>query len=316
VGAGFFFRRPLDGNSHKPQGTRAVQDIYSTITAQVIEAIERDGVAPWSRPWVGCGKGARMPLNAKSEKAYRGVNVIALLCSAWAQDFNSGYWMTYKQAKELGGKVLKGQKGTKIVFWKLLEDKDPKKTIPMARGYTVFNAEQCEGLPKEFYVEVEEASPQAKEDAPNGAAEAILEASACPITHTGVQAFYQPSTDSITLPPRETFTSWAGYYTTAFHEMGHSTGHKSRLDRFKGEDMSFGGHSYSFEELVAEFSACFLAAECGFARETLGNAISYLKIWVSKLKENPRALAQAAQRAQKAVDLILGTVAKGSEEAA
>ena len=283
----------------------ARQDIYQTITDQVIVAIERDGVAPWSRPWVGRDGGPRMPYNAKSGKAYRGVNVVALLCAAWAAGHTSGYWLTYKQAKELGGNVRKGEKGTKVVFWKLLEDKkDPKNKIPMARGYTVFNADQCDGLPERFYCPAEDAADQEKVDEENAEAEALIAASEARFIHQGTRACYSPSTDTIKMPLRETFKSWAGYYTTAFHEMGHSTGHSDRLNRKFGAE--FGNHDYSKEELIAEFTACFLAAHCDFSRETFGNSVSYLKIWVSKLREQPRMLAQAAQAAQKAADRILG----------
>ena len=279
-------------------------DLNEAITAQVIASIQADGVAPWCRPWVGSDAGTRFPVNAVSGKNYRGVNVVVLLLTAMAAHYNSGYWLTYKQAKELGGNVIKGQKGTKIIFWKLLEDKkDPKNKIPLMRGYTVFNAEQCEGLPSKFYVTPEEAAEQIKPDATNTLAETLMAASECPITHEGTRAFYAPNPDAITLPPPETFKSWAGYYTSAFHEMGHSTGHKSRLDR----DMAAKVHTYAKEELVAEFTACFLSAECGFARETFGNSVSYLKVWVSKLKEQPKMLAWAAQAAQRATDRILAT---------
>ena len=282
-------------------------DIYEAITAQVIEAIETTGQAPWDRPWVGNDAGARYPYNAKSGKAYRGVNVVALLVTAWSRGYNSGYWLTYKQAKELGGNVRKGEKGTKIIFWKLIDDKSKgaKKgdKVPLARGYTVFNAEQCEGLPAKFYVEPEEATEQDKPDAQIESAEALIASSEVRIRHEGTRAYYRPSTDSITLPPRVFFKSWAAYYSVAFHEMGHATGHQSRLDR----DVAnvFGSHDYSKEELVAEFTACFLAAHCDFAKATLNNSASYLRIWVSKLREQPRMLANAAQQAQRAADRIL-----------
>jgi antirestriction protein ArdC len=181
--------------------------------------------------------------------------------------------------------------------------------IPLARGYTVFNAEQCEGLPERFYVKPE---PAGTPDAENDKAEQLIAASECPINYGGSRACYSPSADQISMPPRESFKSWAGFYTTVFHEMGHATGHKSRLDREFGAE--FGNHTYSREELVAEFTACFLASHCDFARETFGNSVSYLKIWVSKLREQPRMLAQAAQKSQKAADRILG--AAGQELAA
>lgn len=285
-------------------------NIYETVTAQVIESIEASGQAPWNRPWVG---GSSYPVNAKSGKHYRGVNVVILLTAAWSKGYNSGYWLTFKQAKEFGGNVRKGEKGTKIVFWKLIDDKSKgaKKgdKIPMARAYTVFNAEQCDGLPERFFAE---PTKQDKPDARVDAADALMAASECPIKHEGTHAYYRPSTDTITLPPRAFFKSWAGYYSVAFHEMGHATGHESRLDRDIGN--VFGSHDYSKEELVAEFTACFLCAHCDIIKHTLDNSARYLRIWVSKLREHPKMLVQAAQRAQKAADRILG--AAGQELAA
>lgn len=273
------------------------KDVYEAITEGMLEVIEKEGLAPWQKPWAG-----GMPKNLVSGKPYRGINVFILAM----QPFGSAYWLTFKQAKARGGSVRKGEKGTKILFWRFVEKTDKetgeKERIPFARVYTVFNVEQCEG--------VEYPEHQA-----TGEAEAIEEcdrlvslyADAPPIMHGGDRACYSPGKDEIRMPKRETFVSSEAYYGTLFHELGHSTGHGSRLNRDEVTNLTFfGSHSYSVEELVAEFTSAFLCGMAGIHPAIKENQAAYLKGWVSKLKDKPKWLVQAAQRAQKAADWVQG----------
>lgn len=274
--------------------------IFDRITADVIESMTRDGLAPWQRPWACMGQRG-LPRNVASGKEYRGINVLVLLGAAWARGYSDPRWLTYKQATDLGGHVRKGEKGTKIVFWKILRKDDGdggERKVPLAREYTVFNVAQCEGLELAPIASVPAAPSDRVE-----AAESLLAAPICAIRHGGDKAYYSPMHDYVQLPERGQFRTLADYYTVAFHELGHATGHTSRLDRTFGA--SFADHKYSREELVAELCACMVAASTGVQRSTLENSAAYLKIWAAKLKDEPRLLIDAAQAAQKAADYVL-----------
>jgi antirestriction protein ArdC len=284
-------------------------NVYEIITVKILEALS-NGVVPWRKPWKGTGA----PKNLISKKAYRGVNVFLLMC----QPFNSAWWVTFKQAKDLGGSVRKGEKGTPVVFWTRVPDKrDPegKKQAFLLRYYTVFNVEQCDGIPVE-------ATATAVEDREHPTCEQIVKGydpNPC-IKHGGDVACYSPRNDTVTMPPKKSFHTPEEYYSTLFHELGHSTGAVNRLNRKGIAD--FDGrrdHSYAFEELVAECSAAFLAGEAGIAPMTLENSAAYIAHWKKALTDEPRWLVMASAQASKACDLILGRVKategeEGSEE--
>lgn len=290
-------------------------DIYAMITDQILTFMERDGLAPWQKavkPVVGVDGKRIRPMNLVSKKEYRGINVWLTA----AQPYASPYWLSYKQAQELGGNV-KGEKATQIVYWNFKKyeevQKDgstKEKTIPFLRYFSVFNTEQCnlpEGKVPVF------VTPTAEEFKPIEKAQAIVDKffnqkNAPGLRHAGTQAYYSPTEDRITVYNRDYATSEERYYSTMFHEMGHSTGHASRLGR-KGIDEFdfFGSHQYSEEELVAEFTASFLCGVAGVERVVENNA-AYIKYWMSKLSDpsNKRLVIMAAQRAQKAADFIQG----------
>lgn len=274
---------------------------YEVITEQIIAQLEA-GTAPWRQPW----KAGGAPRNIVSGKAYRGINWFLLQVTAAEQGYSSPYWMTYKQAAERGGNVRKGEKSTRIVFWKQLKvtDKETGKptTIPMLRYYSVFNLDQTENVrPRQ---DAEEA--QDNEHTPNTDADAIIRAyvtgTGPALTEKGTAAFYTPDTDTVTLPPRQTFDTPDNFYSTAFHELGHSTGHADRLNRTKGKQ--FGDHAYGREELIAEMTAAFLTAEAGIVN-TLPTSAAYLASWIRTIREDVKAVVVAAGAAQKAADLIL-----------
>lgn len=285
------------------------QQILEKVTERFItkieECIAEGKPAPWHKPWISTGIDG-MPKNLVSKKTYRGFNVFLLSIMG-----GSEWWLTFNQAKELGGTVKKGEKGTPIIFWssKEIDDKKTKekKRVFFSRYYTVFNLNQCEGIeaPKK---ELKEESGKVFNPIEEG--EKIFKNFKNPpsLGFGGNSAYYSPTTDSVNLPERENFNSENEYYSTLFHELVHSTGHKSRLARPEVMGTNFfGSHDYSKEELCAEFGAGMLCAITGIANEnTEKNSIAYLKNWLGRIKNDRFMLVNASQLAQRAVDHILG----------
>lgn len=280
-------------------------NVYEIVTEKVVTALE-NGTVPWRKPWASSLNG---PRNYISGKPYRGVNVFLLLVSAADGGYTSPYWLTRKQINERGGKIVKGEKSTLIVFFKTsrVEDKQTgeTKTIPLLRYYLVWNLEQTEGVAP---IAGREPTEQAPEFAPLEAAEKIMAGypDAPSIRYAGDQAYYDPTSDAITLPPRDAFTTPEEFYSTAFHEMTHSTGHADRCARPNWATSPFGSHDYGREELVAEMGSAFLAAEAGILVDTIDNSAAYLRSWVKTIQADPRAVVVAAGKAQAAADHILG----------
>jgi antirestriction protein ArdC len=277
--------------------------VYKIITEKVIEAL-KNGKAPWRRTWATSGVGAFANLSTK--KPYRGGNVFILA----AAGFDSPWFLTFKQAKAMGGQVRKGETGTPIMFWNFIEKKDSMTgevtdKFPMLRYYTVFNVEQVDGIESKIPV------VETKERTLN---EEIAECDALvndmplkpEVKHGGDRAYYRPATDSVKMPEKDQFDDSASYYSTLFHELVHSTGHKSRVGRKGIEDFDhFGSEQYSKEELVAEMGAAFLCGITGIDnKSTIENTAAYLRNWAAKLEEDPKLFAQAGSAAQKAVDFM------------
>lgn len=273
--------------------------VYARVTASILAELEK-GAAPWIKPWSGMGSGS-MPRNAASGRAYSGINIIMLWMAREEKGFSSAKWLTFKQALDLGGHVRKGEKSERVVFVNMLEreDDDGKvRKIPFLKEYSVFNVEQCDGLPADMM-----PKPQfnlINIDQRDAVADEFLKASGAHIVEEGGRAFYRPATDSITLPPFTTFRSSDNFYATAFHELAHWTGHESRLARdFSGR---FGDRAYAAEELVAELTAAFLCAE--FSMDGELRHAGYIESWIGLLKEDDRAFFTAAAKAQKAADYL------------
>ena len=291
-------------------------DAYQVITDRIVAQLER-GVVPWQKPWRG---GEQMPRNLISGRDYRGVNVFLL----HAMSYESPYWLTYKQASELGGHVKKGERACPVVFWKRLQVADMteptgNKAIPFLRYYSEFNVAQSEDIPAD---KIPVQSVTKREHCPIAAAESIV--AAMPklpeIKHGGGRACYSPSLDCVTMPVPERFQSGQDYYSVLFHELTHSTGHASRLNRKgisgeEGEWSAFGSTPYAKEELVAEMGAAFLSGQAGIVERTLDNSAAYVQAWLARLKEDRRLIVQAAAAAQKAADFILGKTWEEKEEA-
>lgn len=289
----------------------AQDKVYSVINDRIMALLDK-GVVPWRQPWRTAG-GSAEPVNSRGRK-YRGLNRLVLAAVAMLDGYQSNVWLTYRQAEALGGKVRKGEKGTAVIFWKQLEVADPeaeggKKTIPMLRYYTVFNFDQTDDvkLPKALQNTgpVEVTEHEAIE-----AAEAIVAGMPNPPRITEKEsdrAFYVPFLDAVTVPLRTQFAQVAEFYSTLFHELGHSTGHESRLNRRGADEVShqFGSAPYAKEELVAEMTNAFLSAEAGIDPVTLENSAAYIANWKKALQDDPKVLVQAASAAQKAADFIL-----------
>jgi antirestriction protein ArdC len=240
-----------------------MRDLYSEVSSRIVAELER-GAAPWIKPW-SATPGQNVPQNAVTNRSYSGCNVI-LLWLARNRGWSTPRFLTFKQAIEAGGNVCKGEHGTKVYFVKQLQVKNDDeaetetRVVPMLREYTVFNVEQCENLPES----VTRGKPMRVRN-PNtrdALADQFLGSTHADIREGHGEAYYVPSRDFISMPAFEAFKGADNFYGTAFHELTHWTGHKSRLDR----DLKnrFGSRDYAAEELVAELGAAFLCAEFGF----------------------------------------------------
>jgi len=274
-------------------------DLYQEVTNRIMEQLE-NGIIPWEKPWINAGNA----VSHATGKPYSLLNQMLL--------GRPGEYVTFNQCQQEGGKVRKGEKSSMVVFWKWIEEKDPDteevKQIPFLRYFNVFHIDQCEGLTAKHTQELPNTV------AADRAAEAIIagyiQKSGVRLHHEqGDRAFYRPATDSITLPLLAQFKQVAEYYSTAFHEMVHSTGHKTRLDRLE-KTAFFGSEAYSKEELIAEIGAATLVNHAGLeTSRSFRNSTAYVQNWLQMLKNDKRFIVSAAGKAEKAVNLILGTAA-------
>ena len=271
-------------------------DIYAEVTNRIIDQLEK-GQIPWQKPWIASGSA----VSRATGKSYSLLNQMIL--------GRGGEYLTFAQCQKEGGKVRKGEKSQMVVFWKFIEQEDEetheKKQVPFLRYYNVFHIDQCEGLTAKHMPELP-ATAKADETAENMIA-AYVKRSGVTIRHQeGDRAFYQPSTDSITLPLLAQFAETAEYYSTAFHELTHSTGHASRLDRLS-KTAYFGSEAYSKEELIAEIGAAALVNHAGLeTANSFRNSAAYVQNWLKVLRDDKRFIVSAAGKAEKAVSLILG----------
>ena len=248
-----------------------------------------------------------MPTSLGSMKPYQGINSLWLSIIGDMKGFESPYWTTYNNAKKLGGNVRKGEKSTMVTYYqkavgKPKEGEEKGRAFMIMKSYNVFNVSQCEGLTV--------VMPERKEITIGEGVKRVLESyNEVEITHKVTpQAFYTPSLDTITLPPLGAFHNESAYAETLFHELTHSTGHESRLNRFKEEKdqpRGFGSEVYAREELVAEIGASMLASMVGMEID-FGNVSAYIGSWLKALKDDRNLIIQASQRASKAVNYILG----------
>jgi len=262
------------------------KDLYERVTAQIVASLEQ-GVKPWLKPWSAAAAASQAvrPLRANGQP-YRGINVLMLWGAAADHGYACPVWMTFKQALELGGCVRKGEHGSLVVYASTFtrtetDDKtgeEAERDIPFLKGYTVFNAEQIDGLPERFRAPAPAlpAGPERIEQA-----EAFAAATGAVIRHGGNRAFYSPSGDFVQMPPFQAFRDAESYYGVLAHELTHWTGHQSRLARAFGK--RFGDKAYAFEELIAELGSAFLSADLALTPEPRTDHADYLANWLDGL---------------------------------
>jgi antirestriction protein ArdC len=278
-------------------------DIYTRITNQIAEAIE-NGEGRYRMPWHATAENSILPINALSERPYRGVNVLALWSIAEKLGYESSLWATYRQWQKLGAQVRKGESGSAVVVWKIAgqeeddgaeegSDRVRDRARMFARTYWVFNVAQVDGYHAE-------PTPKLPEEERIGRADVFFSELGVSIEHGGNQPCYDRTNDVIRMPRFEDFKDALGYYSVLSHEATHWTGAPKRLNR----DLShrFGSEAYAMEELIAELGAAFLCASLGLSLTPRPDHAGYAANWLRVLRNDKRAIFTAATKAQQAVD--------------
>lgn len=293
------------------------RDAYSRITNKIIADLEQ-GVRPWMKPWSAEHAAGRItrPLRHNGIP-YKGINVIML----WSASVTKGYacplWLTFKQAIELGGHVKKGESGELVVYANTItrtetDDKgeETEREIPFMKGYTVFNAEQCEDLPAHYTAKAEPPalSPVQRIER----AERFFASTGADIRHGGTRAYYAEGPDYVQMPPFETFRDAESYAATLAHELTHFTKHEKRLARDMGR-IKWGDEGYAREELVAELGAAFLCADLEITPEVREDHAAYIATWLKALRDDKRLIFTAAAHAQRAADYLHSLQPKQTE---
>ena len=287
------------------------QSVYEMVTDRIIAEL-KTGRIPWEKPWTG-GYSA---WSRSTGKPYSFINQLML---------PAGEYATYKQVQESGGNVKKGAKGYMVVFWKMIinSEKDEKgeekiSKFPMLRYYTVFNVEtQCEGITKKYnYDEIESVIGNPIEECERVLADYISRSGVHYNTVKSGSAYYAPLIDSINMPLFEQFRTVEEYYSTAFHECAHSTGHSTRLARDGVTALAgFGSEKYSKEELIAELTASGILASLGVeTAKTFRNTAGYIQSWIKALQDDVRMIVYASSKADKALAMILGVEVESEAE--
>lgn len=275
-------------------------DYVRSVANFFIEEIEK-GTAPWQKDWEETGN--LMPISAVTGNCYRGSNALLLMAVKLNRGFSDNRWLTYKQAKDLNGNIKKGEHGTKCIYWKKVQEKtkeEGQEEVIQERmlpcPFVVFNADQCEGL------ELKNIEKPKHDWTPIEAAERILKKSGATIIEKEQnRAYYTPIKDHIVLPLRTQFKDAEGFYSTALHELGHWTGHESRLNRPMMNH--FGTPQYAREELRAEISSMMVCSTLGMKR-TIQNSTAYVAGWIQALRDDPKELFRACSDAEKIKDFL------------
>lgn len=272
------------------------RDLQQEITNQIIEKLEQ-GVKPWVRPWVD-GAGVAMPTNLSTGKAYNGINVLLFWMEADAKGYSSNYWLTFKQAKEMGGSVRKGEKSTTGIFYKMHTRKNREtgedENFPIMKAFNAFNLDQIDGI------EVPAVEAPISEFQRHARFEHFVAATGIDLRHGGNSAYYSPSSNHVQMPEREQFNSEADYYATLAHEFVHATAHQTRVGRELGRR---GTDGYAKEELLAESGAYMLMQHFGITGECQHE--SYIASWLKHLRNDKKYLFSAASLASKAYEYLI-----------
>ena len=284
-------------------------DLFAEVTQRIVDQLET-GTIPWHKPWSG---GNACAISHVTGKPYSLLNHMLL-------GGRTGEYLTFKQCSDEGGSIKKGEKASMIVFWKILEDTDQETgeiiKTPFLRYYRVFHIDQCEGIAPRFDKQGDPGSQLKPDEKADGIITEYVKRSGVKFhCEHSARAFYSPAMDAITIPMLRQFRELPEFYSTAFHEMTHSTGHQSRLNRLT-QNAAFGGDEYSKEELVAELGSSFLLNYTGI--ETPGsfqNNAAYIAGWLKALKDDKRLIISAAGKAEQAVKYILGEQEAEDDEA-
>jgi antirestriction protein ArdC len=294
------------------------RDVYSRITNKIIADLEQ-GVRPWHRPWNAEHTAGRItrPLRHNGV-AYQGINVVMLWSASVVNGYACPIWLTFKQAQQLGGNVRKGEHGELVVYADRInrtetdaKGEEVERSIPFMKGYTVFNVEQCEGLPAQYTGKAEAPAlplPQRIE-----AADRFFAATGADIRHGGTRAYYAEGPDYVQMPPFETFKNAESHAATLAHELTHWTKHTKRLARDLGR-VRYGDEGYAREELVAELGAAFLSADLSITPEVRPDHAAYIATWLTALKNDKRFIFTAASHAQRAADFLHGLQPRQMEQ--
>jgi antirestriction protein ArdC len=298
-------------SSHHPKvhagSVRA--NLYDEITDKIMAELEA-GRLPWVQPWGMAAAKAplAMPKNAESRRQYSGINVLILWGAVIEKGFTGQSWLTFRQALSLGGHVRKGERGTTVVYAdrfvpaeerrRANESGEEAQAIHFLKRFTVFNSDQCDGLPGAIAT----AAPPPPQGSIEPRVEALIAATGVDFRIGGNRAFYAPVEDYVQVPPPQAYFEPINWHRTALHELGHASGHASRLNR--NLSGAFGTKRYAFEELIAELSAAFSCAALGIT-PTVRHA-DYIGSWLEVLREDNRAIVRAASQASKAADFLLG----------
>ena len=311
------------GQCPKAGNSGAQVSLYDEVTARIVDELEA-GRFPWTQPWDAAAFAPGLPRNADTRRSYSGINILILWSEAVRRGFRSQGWLTFRQAQAAGGQVRKGEKGTTIFYAARFTPKggeggergsaaepggsanlgsaagapDGDRSIPFLKRFTLFNVAQIDGLPDRCTALDTPLPP--RETVP--VAERLIAATGADIRIGGNEAYYSPPGDYVVLPPQQAFFEQIDYYRTALHELGHWTGHESRLAR--DQSGAFGSAAYGREELCAELASAFLCAALGI-RPTVRHA-DYLGAWLAIMRADTRAIFRAASRASKAADYLLG----------
>ena len=281
-------------------------NLYQEVTDKIITELEQ-GRVPWIQPWGRAKAGLGLPRNAATGRRYSGVNILILWSAVVEKGYASQNWLTFRQALGMGGHVRRGESGATVCYADRFIPKTEKEraeqegeepvAVPFLKRFAVFNVAQCEGLPESALA----GAPPVHEREIVLEAEALIAATDADIRIGGERASYKPVADFIQIPPQPAFFEQINYYRTCFHELGHWTGHPSRLAR----DLSgaYGSTTYAREELVAEMAGAFVCAYLGIM-PTVRHA-DYIGAWLAVLHDDNRAIFRAASLASKAADFIL-----------
>jgi antirestriction protein ArdC len=282
------------------------QSLYAEVTARVIDELEQ-GRLPWVQPWDGSACGCGMPHNAGTGRLYSGINILILWSAVIEGGYSSQRWLTYRQAQALGGHVRRGEAGVTICYADRFTPKREEEAAETGgrdarhraflKRFTVFNIDQCEGLPEAL----RQAPVLSTERETIPRAEALIEATGADFRIGGPMAFYSVEGDYVEVPPQQAFRAQIDFYRTALHELGHWTGHSSRLGR--DQSGGYGSEAYAREELVAELTSAFACASLSI-KPTVRHS-DYIGVWLDLLRGDERAIFRAASHASKAASYLL-----------